>query len=166
MGDNGIRWKAETHFWHHVDLSGGPDACWPWMGARSKGGYGRSRSGGELAHRIAWQLFHGSIPVGLSVCHHCDNPPCCNPAHLFLGTHGENMADRHRKGRSRGPIGEAHPSAKLTEEDVREIRRLRSLSNPPTLKTLAMRYGVALQVIHNAAIGKTWRRIGDGVSAG
>ena len=91
-------------FWTHVDQSNGPDACWPWTAYRDRGGYGRMGIGGQpsrlaLSHRVAWEIAHGPIPAGLIVCHHCDNPSCCNPAHLFLGGQRDNMRDSAAKGR-------------------------------------------------------------------
>ncbi len=86
-----------------VDRSGGPDACWPWTGPRDHKGYGRvGRS--HKAHRLAWESVNGPIPQmpghhGACVLHRCDEPPCCNPAHLFLGTNRDNVADMKRKGR-------------------------------------------------------------------
>lgn len=92
----------DPRFWSYVDQSGGPDACWPWMRSVDRQGYGRQVVDGHGwgAHRIAWTLTRGPIPDGLVTCHHCDNPPCCNPAHLFVGTQRENLADMKRKGRS------------------------------------------------------------------
>ena len=85
---------------------GGPDDCWPWEGRTVGAGYGtigigRRGEGSMLAHRLAWVLERGPIPKGLNVLHSCDNPPCCNPAHLFLGTQGDNMRDMAAKGRDR-----------------------------------------------------------------
>jgi len=89
--------------WARV-VRGAPDACWEWQGATDKDGYGRIGRGGRgapnnPAHRVAFEISRGPIPYGLLVCHHCDNPPCCNPAHLFLGTHQDNQADKVAKGR-------------------------------------------------------------------
>ena len=83
-----------------IDRSGGPDACWPWNGFRGARGYGHvwCENTMKLAHRVSWTLANGPIPDGLSVLHRCDNPPCCNPSHLFLGTQADNIADRDRKG--------------------------------------------------------------------
>lgn len=95
-----------VRFQSKVDRSG--DGCWEWQGARFKNGYGMMRVGGlqKKAHRIAFQLEHGREPVG-SVCHHCDNPPCCRPDHLFEGTPRDNTQDGYRKGRIKVPPIEA-----------------------------------------------------------
>ena len=92
-------------FWQRADTTNGPSGCWPWRGTRSKG-YGQLNIGGRVrkyAHRVAWELFCGPIPDALFVCHHCDNPCCVNPHHLFLGTALDNKRDcvskdRHVKG--------------------------------------------------------------------
>jgi hypothetical protein len=98
---------TEERFWAKVDRSGGPDACWLWTAGtfRLRNGYGKfgadpAASRTVYAHRFAYELSHGPIPPGLLVCHHCDNPPCCNPAHLFLGTIADNMRDMSDKGRA------------------------------------------------------------------
>lgn len=95
-----------TRFWAKVDRSG---ECWEWIGKPTTHGYGRlerapqgQRRGAPVyAHRASWELHYGPIPEGLNVLHHCDNPPCVRPTHLFLGTHLDNMADMFAKGRDR-----------------------------------------------------------------
>lgn len=96
----------EERFWSRVDRRG-PDECWPWTGSRNPAGYGAFSRGGKRSntHRVAWEMTHGPIPGRLHVLHACDNPPCCNPAHLSLGTHEDNMADMVAKGRGRGRWG-------------------------------------------------------------
>ncbi len=96
------RRPATERFWRHVDRSGGPEACWPWTGSVDHHGYGGFRvEPGKLVrtHRFAYALKHGPIPEGMHVCHHCDNPPCCNDAHHFLGTVADNIRDMWAKGR-------------------------------------------------------------------
>jgi hypothetical protein len=114
-------------FWEKVDRRG-RDECWPWKASTCGLGYGHIDNGGRavLSHRLAWRFANGPIPKGLLVCHHCDNPPCCNPAHLFLGTKVDNGLDMSRKGRQHRVSlpGEINPRAKLTEEKVASIRRL------------------------------------------
>jgi DNA-binding Xre family transcriptional regulator len=89
----------EHRFWSKVDTTG---ECWLWMGSRRPLGYGAVKVGGRVlhAHRVAYELTHGSIPEGFVVMHRCDNPPCVNPAHLHLGTRSENTRDMHAKGRT------------------------------------------------------------------
>ncbi len=90
-------------FWQKVDVSK-PNGCWPYTGFKKWDGYGWVRRGEKniAAHRYAWILTHGEPAEGLHVLHDCDNPPCCNPAHLFLGTHQDNMDDKVAKGRAAG----------------------------------------------------------------
>lgn len=92
---------VEPRLWAKIDASSGASSCWPWTATRMKTGYGMiSVAGkGRKATRVVWEVVFGPIPEGFHVLHRCDNPPCCNPAHLFLGTHVDNMADKRAKGR-------------------------------------------------------------------
>ena len=101
------------------------NGCWVWTGAKNSQGYGILGLAGSfwLAHRAAW-FMHTGIKPEQCVCHHCDNPPCVNPDHLFLGTQGDNTRDMERKGRSYHKSGELHGRAKLTWDDVNKIRQM------------------------------------------
>lgn len=114
-------WKARDineRFWEKVDKSAGPDGCWLWQAQVHPRGYGRFAIGSRTdktrqqvpAHRVAYELGNGPIPEGHYVCHRCDNPPCCNPAHLFTGTQQENMNDMKAKGRQNKPRGDRNGS--------------------------------------------------------
>lgn len=103
--------EARRRLLSRLDASDGIWSCWVIDGWHQKHGYGLFQFRGEqkLAHRVAYELFVGPIPDGLHVLHHCDNPPCCNPTHLWLGTHADNMADMARKGRQVGTRGKKFP---------------------------------------------------------
>lgn len=135
-------------FWNRVDRSGGENSCWLWTSSRKKGGYGGISWKGkqDRAHRIAYSLTYGEIPDGLYVLHECDNPPCCNPKHLFLGTHLENMQDRDRKGRNINRAGEDHPMCVLSDDQVTTIR-LRYASGEFSLKQIGAEYNVSETLI-------------------
>lgn len=132
--------------------------CWLWMGAVAGGtGYGVTRRDGKPigAHRLAFALANGEAPKGMDVCHRCDVRICLNPAHLFAGTRAENLADMRRKGRANDPKGVRHPKAKLTEEDVRAVRR--ALAVGGSLTDLGRQYGVAAQTISSIKSGRNWK---------
>ena len=146
------RRSVSERFWTRVDQSGGPDACWPWIGGRVRGGYGRlDTATGTLAHRTSYELANGPIPEGLHVCHRCDNPPCVNPAHLFAGTNADNVADRVAKGRP--PFG-ARWGGKLTDEQVREVR-----ASTEPIRVIAPRYGIAHSTIAAIRRGQRYGRV-------
>jgi hypothetical protein len=201
--------------------------CWVWQGYRNEHGYGRLWAPKRYVHRAAYEAFVGPIPAGLNVLHRCDNPPCCNPAHLFLGTRADNARDMLAKGRgalqknpalmarsgdahwsrhkperiargdrngartrpdclargdrhgshtrpdrvARGDrngaytkpesrrVGSLNGGAKLTEEQVREIRRLRNVERV-RLTTLAAQFGVSEQLVSMIARGVAWKHVG------
>ena len=150
-------------FWSKVDKRG-PDECWEWMGARSTKGYGNFYVGaGRWSHaqRVSWELTNGCIPAGdgfhgTCVCHRCDNPPCVNPAHLFLGSIKDNLHDMLAKRRHNKPRGSANWCAKLTEADVVAIR---AAAEHEMKKTIAARYGVDPSVISRIVSRKKWAHV-------
>lgn len=142
-----------------------PTGCWIFAGYISHLGYGQLYAEGrlELAHRWAWKLTHGDIPDGLFVCHRCDNKPCINPEHLFLGTTQDNTADKVAKGRCARTFGEQNGYAKLTERAVAEIRQRFARKSMPShqkmrsnAKELAVEYGVCASHIRQIANGRAW----------
>lgn len=152
-------------FWPKVDRSEGPNSCWPWTRAFFKQGYGAigdETRKPQKAHRVAWQLTNGPIPSGFCVLHRCDNRACCNPAHLFLGTIGENNTDMWSKGRGvhpdHAPRGIESGKAKLTEAQVLEIRA-RYAQGGIFHWQLALEYGVTRSNIGAIITRKSWRHI-------
>lgn len=118
---------ASERFWENVEKKGA-DKCWDWTGAFDGRGYGRIGIDGRnvAAHRFSYELHFGSIPDGMEVCHSCDRPPCCNPAHLWLGTHADNIRDAVKKGRKIMPKsdnrGQRHGMSRFTDSDVIALR--------------------------------------------
>ena len=146
-------------FWSRVDKSDGPTACWPWRGNvyHRRGGYGYFSLHCKVwkAHRLAFALAKED-PSGLHVLHKCDNPVCCNPDHLFLGSDADNMADKVRKGRQNR--GDTSPVAKLTSSQVGEIKRRLSAGEKPA--QIAPAYGVSKWAIYTIAQGRNWAHVG------
>lgn len=138
--------------------------CIEWRGARHRQGYGSQRVGGRtvLAHRVAFERANGPIPNGLHVLHRCDNPPCVNPEHLFLGSHQDNMDDRQRKGRTRTPealCGSASSCARLTEVDAGVIRHLAECD--VNQGRIARLYGVSQTMVSRIKLRKAWAHVPD-----
>jgi HNH endonuclease len=139
-----------------LDVSGGPDACWLWVGAVGSRGYGTItlglRNGRPLTastHRTMWRLLRGEIPPGLSVLHRCDNRRCCNPRHLFLGTHRDNMRDMSVKGRS--------GRRRLTDGQVLQLRARAAAGE--TWSALARAYGLTLGTVQGIVQRRTYQYI-------
>lgn len=145
--------QLPMRFWEKVSKTNQHE-CWVWTASSTGVGYGGFRLNGKTqkAHRLAWTESNGPIPEGLNVCHRCDNRRCCNPAHMFLGTHADNARDRNMKGRQMK--GRGSPLAKLSEEAVRDIR-----SSPLGHKKLAEKYRVAPSLIISVRQRKAWRHI-------
>jgi hypothetical protein len=151
----------EERFWYRVNKTA---TCWVWTGGRISGygaiSLGSKSAGTGLAHRISWEMHNGPIPDGMNVCHHCDNPPCVNPSHLFLGTLADNNRDMRDKGRG-GMLrpdahhGANHWRAELDPDRVLAIRA-RHAAGETHLATLAEQYGVSSNTIWRIVTRKTW----------
>ena len=146
--------KSIKRFWSKVEKT---DTCWLWTGYKHNQGYGIVRLNGNIvrAHRVSYFLEHGIIPEGLHICHHCDNPSCVNPSHLFAGTHKDNMQDKVNKGRCNAVYGEKHHKASLTEEQVLEIRAIKNINQTEIAKL----YGIHFNVVSSIILRKSWRHI-------
>lgn len=154
----------------HIDRSGGPNACHPWTAETNNKGYGwlsagrrEARPRRKYAHRIVYETAYGPIPQSIEICHRCDNPRCCNLAHLFSGTHRENMLDMSRKRRAGShqhpesrPRGADHHCAKL-HGHVSEIRR--RVVDGESQASVARSFGVSSYSIWQIVHGKTYRGV-------
>jgi hypothetical protein len=164
--------KVLARFWSKIDKYGPiasnlPTRCWNWRGATSGKGYGvmcvtrkRGAKRLEYAHRLSVELLRGVIPGDKVVLHKCDNPPCCNPEHLLVGTQQENILDMFAKGRGRrdNPArGERQHLAKMTEEKVRLARKLRGAGI--SFRKLAIRFGMSKSAMRAAVVGETWKHL-------
>lgn len=152
--------SAAQRFWAFVPI-GRPEECWEWRGHRGTEGYGVITACGQpwRAHRLSWIIANGDIPKGMCVLHKCDNPPCVNPKHLFLGTRIDNSKDKVAKGRQVHLRGELSGNSKLTDEQVIAIRMAYS-NSAITQNQLAKKYRVTEENIKHIIDGKTWCHVG------
>lgn len=157
---------VEERFWEKVDTeTAHPNGCHEWTGGKIRQGYGTFYAWGKshLAHRLAYHFYFGIDPTDRCVMHACDNPSCCNPTHLSLGTVGDNNADRHVKGRSRGGshVGENNPQAKITPMMAREIY-VRSSRH----SDIAREFGLAIGTVFDIRRRKIWAHATEGLERG
>jgi HNH endonuclease len=133
-----------------------PDnGCWIWTACKDQKGYGFFT--GKRAHRMSYEIYKGEIPEKMLVCHHCDNPSCVNPEHLWLGTVPDNNKDRDLKGRLVKNIGEKHPMCKISEKTALEIKE-RLLSGEPPRK-IAKELNLKNSTVYNIKSGSCWKHI-------
>ena len=151
------RWKATftERFWARVNRTE-PNECWEWQGSRMPQGHGQVGFNGKvmLTHRVALSLIDGNWDSPLLVCHRCDNPPCCNPSHLYRGTHQDNANDSWGKGTRKAKMGEECFSSKLTEQQVIYIR---TSQKPGT--ELARELGVHNTTIYDIKNRVKWKHV-------
>ncbi len=149
-----LTWPTvEERFWKYVDKKE-INECWNWIGYRDHNGYGRIKINrvNVLTHRFSWVLHNGTIPMETPcVCHHCDNPKCVNPEHLFLGTHEDNIKDRDNKNRQARRERQGH--SKLTSDQVKQIRDLKGKLKQ---REIAEMFNVCATTISNIHKNKIW----------
>jgi hypothetical protein len=134
-------------FWARVDVQE-PEKCWPWLGYKDERGYAKFRFDGRMhqAHRLAKKFAGDDVPDGMVVCHHCDSPSCCNPFHMFVGTHAENSRDMAMKGRG----GNTVPHT-LSEADVLAIR-----ASSGSARDIAAAFGVTPTHVRSIRRRASW----------
>lgn len=130
--------------------------CWEWKGYRTRDGYGQKRINGKKhqLHRLAYEWANGLFPKELLVLHRCDNPPCVNPNHLFLGTQADNVADRVSKGRS--SMGVGRYNSKLTHAQILTIRAAKGHG---VLARIAREFGISHSNAYRIRLGKAWKHV-------
>ena len=145
-------------FWGSVDKTG---SCWVWIASKNNKGYGNFSVSGKavFAHRYSYALVNGQIPESKHVLHKCDNPPCVNPEHLFLGSPADNMADRDAKGRHVPTPGESNGNAVLTAGLVAEIRSLYN-TGEYSQRTLAAIFKISQPHVSALVNNKRWSQVG------
>lgn len=147
--------KTLKRFWSKISVKSDTE-CWEWQGKLSP--YGKFRIGKKMlySHRVTWEIVNGTIPQEMHVLHSCDNPACCNPNHLFLGSHLDNMRDKVTKNRQHIPKGEMNGFHKLSNQQIEDIR-LRYAMRDILQKELAQQYGVSRQHISAIINRHTWK---------
>jgi len=151
-------------FWSKVNITKNPKDCWVWTGAKKPSGYGNVRINKKylIAHRVSFEIVNGEFPSKFKVCHICDNPSCCNPNHLMLGTTKSNAVDMLIKGREKerslASRGEVNGNSKLNKDDVISIRKKYEEKSMNQYE-LAEAYGVSQANIGSIVKYKTWRHI-------
>lgn len=158
-----LRWSTVKRFLTKVRITKS-NSCWTWLARKDKNGYGSFRLGKTmvLAHRFAWVLHTGElIPKGKQVLHNCDNPQCVNPAHLFLGSHKQNMQDMAKKGRAPGAggkrLGSKNPNCKVTEKQVKLVR-LRHAQGVKR-KDIAAEFGLSPGGLDGIIYNRNWKHL-------
>lgn len=146
----------QQRFWSKVEKT---EDCWLWTDRNLNKGYGRIPEKGKgsrllSAHRLAWELYYGPIPDGMFVLHTCDVRRCVCPRHLWLGTHADNMADCLSKGRKAHLHGERNGWAKLTREDVLDIR-----ASTDSRSKIALKYGIHFMHVSRLRGGRRWAHL-------
>lgn len=152
--------EREFNFWSMIKVA--PSGCWEWTAGKNPQGYGKISitlfgKREQQAQRVAWIYKNGPIPNGRMICHHCDNPACINPDHLFVGTHKENSDDKVKKGRQWKPIGTLNPHTKINEDVVRTIRTLRG--HGIAYKEVARISGSSENVVNHILNGRCWSHV-------
>lgn len=150
----------EELFWSKVDKRT-KEECWLWTRGCDMCGYGKVSKEGKArkAHRIAYELTNGAIPEGMIICHKCDNPPCVNPNHLFLGTDADNRRDSAQKGRGYIPnrLGENNHMTNLTSSQVREIKKM--LAAGIKTRIIAEEFSIAIRTVSGIRTGTNWSHV-------
>ena len=151
-----MKLTIDQRFWDKVDIQTRGE-CWEWAAAQDADCYGLFKLSNKMyrAHRVCWEFIYGPIPEGICVLHSCDNPPCVNPEHLFLGTNQDNMDDMVEKGHLKGA---RNPKAKLTAAIVLDLRQTYAL-NRLNQKEAAKTLGVCKNSIWNAVHRQTWTHL-------